>query len=100
LATKEGRHLNIDMVTRFLGDRAKDILRAFTNLFSAFVCLFLFLASVSFVRDEYGFGAMAFGSMPEWFIGLILPFAFSLITLRFSLNFFKEIFAVLRRSFP
>lgn len=100
LATKEGRHLNIDMVTRFISERSKEILNAFTNLFSAFVCFFLFMASLSFVRDEYRVETMAFGGVPEWIIGVILPIAFFMITLRFASNFVKGILTVLGRSSP
>jgi C4-dicarboxylate transporter DctQ subunit len=85
-ATKEGKHINIDVISRVLPDRGKVAIRALTDLFSTFICLLLIQASLKFIRDESQAGTLAFLSIPTWAVAVIFPVAFGLIALRFAIS--------------
>jgi TRAP-type C4-dicarboxylate transport system permease small subunit len=84
MATKEGKHINIDVITRILPDKGKIVVHALTDLFSAAICIFLLEASLKFLRDESQAGSLAFLTVPIWTVCIIFPIAFGLIALRFA----------------
>jgi len=90
MATKEGKHINIDVISRLLPDRGKAAIKAFTDLFSTFICILLLEASLKFIRDEFQFGAYAFLKVPIWIVGVIFPVTFALIALRFAISGFRN----------
>jgi TRAP-type C4-dicarboxylate transport system permease small subunit len=90
MATKEGKHINIDVISRMLPDRGKVAIRALTDLFSAFICVLLIQASLKFIRDEFQAGALAFLNLPTWTVMIIFPVAFGLIALRFTMSGFRN----------
>jgi len=86
MATKEGKHINIDLISRLLPDREKVAIQALTDLFSTFICILLVAASLKFIKGE--FQAVFFGllEVPIWIVGVIFPVAFGLIALRFAMR--------------
>lgn len=90
IATKEGKHINIDVISRVLPERGKVAVQALTDLFSTFICLLLIQASLKFIRDEFQGGTLAFLSIPTWTVAVIFPVAFGLIALRFAINGFRN----------
>lgn len=86
MATKEGKHINIDVISRTLPDRGKVAIQALTDLFSTCICVFLIQASLKFIRDEYQAGVLAFFNIPSWGVAVIFPIAFGLIALRFAMS--------------
>lgn len=90
MATKEGKHINIDVISKLFPDRGKAAIQALTNLFSAVICVFLIQASLKFIRDEFQGGALAFLKVPTWTVTLIFPVAFGLIALRFGISSFRN----------
>jgi len=90
MATKEGKHINIDVISRLLPDRGKAAIQALTNLFCAFICVLLIQASLKFITDEFQAGALAFLKVPTWTVTLIFPVAFGLIALRFAISSFRN----------
>ena len=85
-ATKDGKHINIDVISRVLPDRGKVAIQALTDLFSTFICLLLIQASLKFMRDELQVGTLAFLNIPTWAVAVIFPVAFGLIALRFGIS--------------
>ena len=83
VATREYNHINIDLVSHFFPPRAKSAVRVLTDGFTSIVCGFMTYASVIFIRDEMEMGSYAFAKVPTWIAELILPFAFSVICLRY-----------------
>lgn len=83
MATRDGRHIKMDVLPQLLPPRGKAILSALTNLFSAGICCILSWGAVRFVRDELEFGGTVFLDIPVWIVQLILPAAFVIITVRF-----------------
>lgn len=86
LATRENKHINIDVFSRFLKGRIKIFIELLVRLFSVLVACLLTSASVTFVLMEREFGTTLFGSVQAWYFQLIIPIGFMLITLRFILQ--------------
>jgi len=97
-ATRENKHITIDLLTRFLSDSMRDVAKAFTNLFSSFIAAILAYHSLRFVIMEYDAQSKAFSNISAWILELILPIAFGFIALRFFLHFIINVRAVLARK--
>ena len=92
LATREQKHINIDLFTRFLSNKGKAGARLITNLFSIFICVLLTDASWTFVQDEQMMGTIVFGDIPAWYFQIIIPIGFLLMSFRFLINSLENIF--------
>jgi TRAP-type C4-dicarboxylate transport system permease small subunit len=86
LATKEGKHINIDVVSRWLPSLGKNVVDLITHLFSFFVCCGLTYAALKFIKNEVQMGNITFLDIPAWIPELILPLTFGLMTFRFGLR--------------
>jgi TRAP-type C4-dicarboxylate transport system permease small subunit len=91
LATKEGKHIKIDVVSRWLPPMGKNVVTLITHLFSFLVCCALTYATLKFVRNEAQMGQKTFLDIPAWIPEIILPITFSLMTFRFGLRSFKNL---------
>jgi TRAP-type C4-dicarboxylate transport system permease small subunit len=90
MAAKEGKHLNIDVISRLVPGWGKGAVQALIDLFSAFICILLLSASLKFIWDEFQAGALAFGKIPVWAVVVIFPIAYGLIALRFAISGFRN----------
>jgi len=88
LATREGRHINIDILSRFLKGKIRQIGLIFSNLFAAMICGLLTYAAVQVVKDakEFGETISIFWDIPTWILQFILVVAFGIMTFRFVLK--------------
>lgn len=82
-ATRERRHISIDVLSRFLPLRGKQLSGIVTDLFSTIVCGLLAWHSGVFVYHEYLDGSEAFAGVPAWACEAIMPFGFAVMALRF-----------------
>ena len=89
-ASREGKHIHVDAIARWLPGRVNAGVAALTDLFTFCVCMALVWQSLRFVQSSRESGEMAFGSLPVWVAGLILPLAFALIALRYALRFVQH----------
>lgn len=85
MATKEGKHINLDVVSRWIGGGWLWLVQAVVHLFSIFVCAVLTYAALLFVINEARSGAVTFLRVPVWVPELVIPLTFGLMTLRFGL---------------
>ena len=99
LATKEGKHINIDVVSRWLPSFGKNMVALITHLFSFFVCGGLTYAALKFIKNEVQMGNRTFLELPAWVPELILPVTFILMTFRFGLRSFRNL-SVMRTTNP
>jgi len=90
LATKEGKHINIDVVSRWLPSLGKNLVTLITQLFSFIVCGALTYAALKFIRNEVQMENRTFLDIPAWIPELILPATFILMTFRFGLRSFRN----------
>jgi len=91
LATKEGKHINIDIISRWLPSLGKNIVTLITHFFSFFICSALTYAALKFIKNEVEMENRTFLDIPAWIPEMILPVTFGLMTLRFGLRFFKTL---------
>lgn len=84
-ASRQHRHISIDLIGRFLPPVAHKVAIVFTALFTAAVCAALAYYSFDFVKIEYENPSIAFGNVPTWACESIMPIAFTVIGLRYLL---------------
>ncbi len=84
LASRRQRHLAIDVLVRYLPSRWRPIALRVRLLATAVVCFVAAWFSVGFVAQEYGVGDMAFADVPGWWCQAAIPFAFTVIGLRYG----------------
>jgi TRAP-type C4-dicarboxylate transport system permease small subunit len=92
LATREGKHIQIDLVSRWTGPRAKKIADVLTQGFSFLTCCWLIWASIKFIINDIEMKNMLFSGIPSWVSEIVLPLTFGSMAFRFGLR--------LMRSFP
>ncbi len=83
LASRIGRHINVDALSRFLPPSALRPARVATNLLAAIVCLLLAHACMKLVRDEVEFTRAAFLTVPTWALQSVMPLASLIMSSRF-----------------
>ena len=85
VASRQGNHINIDIMERFLSERAKVVVNFIVEVFTAFICTIVAYYSLQFVQMEFADGGMAFAKVPVWLCEAIIPFAFVVIAIRYVL---------------
>lgn len=85
VASRQGNHINIDIMEHFLPERAKIVVNFIVQLFTAFICTIVAYYSLQFVQMEFADGGMAFAKVPVWLCEAIIPFAFVVIAMRYVL---------------
>jgi len=85
VASRQGNHINIDILDRFLPERAKVVVSFVVEVFTAFICAIVAYYSLQFVQMEFADGGMAFAKVPVWLCEAIIPFAFLVIAIRYVL---------------
>jgi TRAP-type C4-dicarboxylate transport system permease small subunit len=88
VATRLDRHITVDALLRVLTPALQRIARILTKLATAMVCALLAWHSARLVAIDYEFQTLAIGSVPAWVGDLILPIAFSVMTLRLVIQAF------------
>jgi len=83
VATRQGNHISIDVVSRYLPYRMALVTTFATSLVAAIICAAMAWYSLEFVKFEYEDGAIAFSSVPSWLCEAILPLGFAVMSLRF-----------------
>jgi TRAP-type C4-dicarboxylate transport system permease small subunit len=91
LATREGKHINIDVFSRWLPSLGKTIVGVINPLFSFFICCLLCFAALKFVKNEAQMGSVIFSRIPAWIPPIILPMTFGLMAFRFGLLSLKNL---------
>ncbi len=89
LTTRDNKHFQIDVLTRFLRPAGRKWFRRLSNLFAAVVCLVLAHASISFLGFESGTrGAF---NLPVVIVDVIIPAGFYLMVVQFALRMFVAV---------
>ena len=91
IATREGRHITINAIPRWMPSQGKAIIGVITQLFSFLICGLLTFAAVKFVRNEAIMGSITFLGIPAWVPQIILPITFGLMAIRFGLRSLKDL---------
>jgi TRAP-type C4-dicarboxylate transport system permease small subunit len=94
VATREGKHIAIDVIMYLAPDKIKAWVRLVINLFSSGVAVILTWASIIFVRNEAMIDAGSLLTIPSWAWNLIFPLAFGLMSFHFLTALFLDILAL------
>lgn len=86
IATSEHRHINIDVLRRFLPPRVRTVVDSITDLFAAVICFLLAKASWTFVQGEIADRRMILDGIPSWCAEIIIPVGFGLLVVHFLLR--------------
>jgi TRAP-type C4-dicarboxylate transport system permease small subunit len=81
-ASRDGRQLRIDLLSRYLTGRPRYFFDALADLLTALVSLIIAWYALAFVSDSKIFGDVLVGTVPAWLIQSILPVAFAVIGVR------------------
>jgi len=91
IATKEGGHLAMDLVHRFLPQKLRKPTAMFVDGASAFVCALLALASYKFYLTEKEAGDMLMPHLSVAWAVVIIPIGFYLMSVRFAVKIPQDI---------
>jgi C4-dicarboxylate transporter, DctQ subunit len=83
IASREGKHIHIDLITRYFPERAKSYIIGVVNLSTSFICMLVGWYSFQFIQMEYQSGGEAFAGIPNWACEAIIPLSFMVIALRY-----------------
>jgi TRAP-type C4-dicarboxylate transport system permease small subunit len=83
-ATREGNHITVDVLSRYLPPRAKAVGRVLTDLFAAIVCALLAWHGGRLVLIDRDAATLAFAHVPTWVSELIIPIGFGVMALRLA----------------
>jgi tripartite ATP-independent transporter DctM subunit len=86
IAAREGRLLALSALTTVLHGRVKTVVTVFSQSFAAAVSAFLCVASVQFVRSEIPAAHVIAYGIKTWYVELLLPIGFGVITARLWLH--------------
>jgi TRAP-type C4-dicarboxylate transport system permease small subunit len=96
LATREHRHLSIDVLSHVLPVRLQVWLELLVNIVAFVLCMLLVQAAWGLVRSEYTAGTMLTFGVPAWLAQSIIPLGFGAITLRFALRLMETLARLLQ----
>ena len=86
LATREGKHITIELFSVWKGGRRNRYFAALSDLCSTAICGLLTLAAVKFVVFESQMGSDTFFDAPIWLPELIIPLIFAVMTIRYLMK--------------
>ena len=91
VASREDRHISIDVLARILPDVIKRWAEALVNAFTAAVSFTLAWFSWEFVAESRIYGDQLLNDLPAWLFQSIMPVAFFLIGYRYSIWFLRRV---------
>lgn len=83
VAARERRHIAIDILSRYLSVRARQLFDIIINVFVVMVCALLVVFSMRMLLIDYAEGTIAFSGVHTWLLESILPIAFGIMSLRY-----------------
>jgi TRAP-type C4-dicarboxylate transport system permease small subunit len=85
VASREDRHISIDVLSRVLPERARNWVAALINAFTSIVSLILAWYAAVFVTESIEYQEILLNKLPAWLFQSILPVAFLLIGYRYGI---------------
>lgn len=86
LATREGRHITIELFSVMKNRQPNRFFTAIAHLSAAIVCGLLGMAAVKFLWFEAQMGSSTFFQLPVWLPELIIPLTFTLMSIRYLMK--------------
>jgi TRAP-type C4-dicarboxylate transport system permease small subunit len=95
LTTRSRQHLSIDLVSRLVPKRVRNVIRFFLDMVACVVCIFLMRAAITLVVEEHAMGTEIFSGVPLWIIQLIIPIGFLVMALEYALGVVLDVLRLL-----
>lgn len=95
-ASREGRHITMGAVTRWLPQRLQTVAGVGADLFAAVFCALLARHALAFVADSREFGDTLLNNVPAWWLQVPIPIVFGLIAWHFLVRAVQR----MRRRMP
>ena len=86
VASRDNKHIRIDLVSRFFPKRTRIGMQVFVGLFTAFICAVIAWYGANWVLLDYQDKLTGFSDVPSWMLEIIIPLAFGLIALRYLIH--------------
>lgn len=96
IAAREGKHINIYVLSQWMPSQWKSLIEVITQLFSFFICGLLSFAALKFIKNEAQMGSVTFLGIPAWVPQIILPITFGVMAFRFGLHSFKNLSMIVK----
>lgn len=100
LATARDNHIALDAIGYLLQRRLKLWVHLLTDGFCVIVSVFLFRATLLFIKSEIEYGGPGLFGLDTWLWFLIFPIAFGLILLHFSIDAATTVWNLLQPPEP
>lgn len=94
IAAREGQHISIDVVSRWISPKGKRVVAIIIHAFSFLICCFLTFAALKFIHNEFQMKSVIFLGIPSWVLEIILPVTFAVMAFRYFFHFLKNIFII------
>ena len=95
VASRQNNHITIDILNRYLPERIKIITSFLIELFTALICSIMAYYGLVFLQLEFSNGSNVFAQVPSWLCVVIIPFAFTVIGLRYFILSFIDLKKIL-----
>lgn len=82
-ASRNKKHIRIDLLSHYLPPHIQKNIDRVTDFVTAFVCGVVAYYSIEFIKYEYEEGLIAFANVPIWLCETVIPFAFTVMALRY-----------------
>jgi len=83
VATRQNKHIHIDILTRYMPVRVKELVERVVRFVTAAICFIMALQGMKLVRLDFEHGTIAFGTIPAWVCEAIIPVGFAVMALRY-----------------
>ena len=95
-ATGQAKHITVNLLGTVGSDRFRYLCTGLGSGFSAVVCSAIAWFGYLFVRESYIYEDIAFEAVPAWITQLVIPLAFSLMSIRFLVYSVRDLRAAAR----
>lgn len=82
-ASRENKHIQIDVLSRLTPERFKGVAELLTSLFAAAICALCAWHGGRFALMEREFGSTLMGNAPAWIFEAAIPVGFGLLAYRY-----------------
>ncbi|KQC11161.1 MAG: hypothetical protein APR62_10425 [Smithella sp. SDB] len=92
LCSEYARHMRVDVFLHYAKGRWKKYMRLTGSIFIIIICLVLFVASIKYIGYQMeATVSLILQGVPDWVIGLIIPYFFAVTILRALLSIKREV---------
>ena len=95
MATKEERHISIEIFTKFVSQVKKKIISIITSLFAIIVCYYMVVASLQFLFVSLPEDVVVFETIPLSYFMSIIPIGFILMIFHFVIRIITKIESII-----